>query len=116
MIRRPLLWRNNHTTAPTGHSTIAVATNATNPTVGPSTLHPQRLAVKHTSNGKGPCHLRVNHVAGLRHDSPPLAVAEQPHHRPHRPLHHRGHHERHKPYRGTQYLAPAAVRRVTLKA
>ncbi|KAI8541930.1 hypothetical protein RHMOL_Rhmol08G0098800 [Rhododendron molle] len=103
IIRRPLLWRNNHTTAPTGHSTTAVATNATNPTVGPNTLHPQRLGV-------------VNHVAGVRHDTPPLPVAEQPHHRPHRPLHQRGCHERHEPYRGTQHLAPAAVSRVTLKA
>ncbi|CAK9186751.1 unnamed protein product [Ilex paraguariensis] len=45
MRRRPFVRRKQYTRAPTGHSTIAVATNARNPSVGPNTLHRQGLLV-----------------------------------------------------------------------
>lgn len=56
MMRRPFMWRNKYTTAPTGHSTMAAAANAMNPTVGPTTLHRQGLLfVPHcTHNGNPP--------------------------------------------------------------
>uniref|UniRef100_A0A453JLC1 Uncharacterized protein n=1 Tax=Aegilops tauschii subsp. strangulata TaxID=200361 RepID=A0A453JLC1_AEGTS len=43
MMRRPLRWRNRYTAAPSGHSTTPVTTKATNPRVGPTTLHRQGL-------------------------------------------------------------------------
>ncbi|KAG5535385.1 hypothetical protein RHGRI_023222 [Rhododendron griersonianum] len=63
----------------------------------------------------GLCGMRVNQVGGLPHDAAALGVAEQVHHRPHRPLHHRGHHERQETQRGTHHLASATVSGVTLK-
>lgn len=43
MILRPFICLKQYTRAPTGHSTTAAATNATNPSVGPTTLHRQGL-------------------------------------------------------------------------
>lgn len=43
MIFRPFICLNGYTRTPTGHSTIAAAENARNPTVGPTTLHLQGL-------------------------------------------------------------------------
>lgn len=45
MILRPFMRLKRKTTAPTGHSTTPATTNATNPRVGPSTLHRQGLLV-----------------------------------------------------------------------
>ncbi|RCV26405.1 hypothetical protein SETIT_5G242400v2 [Setaria italica] len=39
MMRRPLRCRNRYTAAPSGHSMTPATTKATNPSVGPSTLH-----------------------------------------------------------------------------
>uniref|UniRef100_A0A453F4K6 Uncharacterized protein n=1 Tax=Aegilops tauschii subsp. strangulata TaxID=200361 RepID=A0A453F4K6_AEGTS len=39
MMRRPLRWRKRYTAAPSGHSTTPATTSATNPSVGPTTLH-----------------------------------------------------------------------------
>ena len=60
-------------------------------------------------DGDGPGDARVDDPGGVAHDAAALAVAEQVHHRAHRPLYDAGDKEGHEPQRRPDELAPARV-------